>query len=102
MFRVTGALLLAAVVADPLELLLPQAASESAPTPSAPARRASRRVIMLSVIRLSSSIYFRVVKYHRSVGLPAELHQRVLSYRLSQVCGHVRDDRVICGRALHA
>jgi hypothetical protein len=62
MFNVTGVLVFAAaLVAEvPLELaelLLPHAASDRAPSPSAPARRASRRVMLLSFISLSSIGY---------------------------------------------
>jgi hypothetical protein len=62
MFNVTGVLAVAAafVAEVPLELaelLLPHAARDRAPSPTAPARSASRRVIMLSVISLSSIGY---------------------------------------------
>jgi hypothetical protein len=62
MLSVTGVLVFATVFAPALaveleELLLPHAARDRPPSPSAPARSASRRVIMPSVISLSSFIY---------------------------------------------
>jgi hypothetical protein len=82
MFNVTGLFVVA--TAGPLalelaELLLPQAASERAPMPRAPALSASRRVIMLSVMSLSSVLSY-VVKQHCGFGLPAEQHQCALFY----------------------